>query len=156
MNVKTPSGKSYSRRRFVYESTLILVWNCLELRLDQSVGIPLTLVNYIHLISLCITEYEEAVSQQFHLDAGILGIHRLDIEFLGTNDLDLLIIRIVILYIGLAKRSGRLLFVNDLVLIFFSCLSMISSTRSIDTYISLLTCSERIILPLTGMVTSIF
>ena len=33
---------------------------------------------------------------------------------------------------------------------------MISSTRSMDTYMSLLTCSERMILPFTGIVTSIF
>ena len=33
---------------------------------------------------------------------------------------------------------------------------MTSSTRSMDTYISLLTCSERMMLPLTGIVTSIF
>ena len=34
--------------------------------------------------------------------------------------------------------------------------SITSSTRSMDTYISLLTCSERMIFPFTGMVTSIF
>ena len=33
---------------------------------------------------------------------------------------------------------------------------MISSTRSMDTYMSLLVCSERMMLPLTGIVTSIF
>ena len=45
---------------------------------------------------------------------------------------------------------------TSLFLYFFSCLSMISSTRSIDTYMSLLTCSERMMLPFTGIVTSIF
>ena len=34
--------------------------------------------------------------------------------------------------------------------------SITSSTRSMDTYISLLTCSERMMFPFTGMVTSIF
>ena len=48
------SGKSYSRRRFVYESTLILVWNCLELRLDQSVGLSFSLINNVDFLSLCI------------------------------------------------------------------------------------------------------
>ena len=47
-------GKSYSRRRFVYESTLILVWNCLELRLDQSVGLSFSLINNVDFLSLCI------------------------------------------------------------------------------------------------------
>ena len=41
-------------------------------------------------------------------------------------------------------------------LYFFSWRSMTSSTRSMETYMSLLTCSERIILPFTGIVTSIF
>lgn len=47
-------GKSYSRRRFVYESTLTLVWNCLELRLDQSVGLSFSLINNVDFLSLCI------------------------------------------------------------------------------------------------------
>ena len=33
---------------------------------------------------------------------------------------------------------------------------MISSTRSMDTYISVLDSSARMVLPLTGIVTSIF
>ena len=46
---------------FIFQTDISL----LILRLDQSVGIPLTLVNYIHLISLCITEYEEVIQKHF-------------------------------------------------------------------------------------------
>lgn len=152
-----PYNKTACRKLRQAVNCLYLIFcPVLYFRLDQSVGIALSLVHYIYLICLCVAEYEEVVSQQFHLNAGILGIHGLDIELLGTNDLDLVIVCVIILYIGFAERSCRLLFVNDLVLIFFNCLSMISSTRSMDTYISLLTCSERIMLPFTGMVTSIF
>ena len=56
------SGKSYSRRRFVYESTLILVWNCLELRLDQSVGVAFSLVNNVYFVCICVEEHKEIVS----------------------------------------------------------------------------------------------
>ena len=34
-----------------------------------------TLVDYIYLVCLCVTEYEEIMSQQIHLDACILRIH---------------------------------------------------------------------------------
>ena len=48
------------------------------------------------------------------------------------------------------------LLATSLFLYFRSCLSITSSTRSTDTYISSLVCSERIMFPFTGMVTSIF
>ena len=80
---------------FIFQTDISL----LILRLDQSVGIPLTLVNYIHLISLCIAEYEEIMSKKFHLDTCIFWIHRLDIEFLGTNDLNLFVLFIILVQI---------------------------------------------------------
>ena len=52
--------------------------------------------------------------------------------------------------------AGAYFFTEILVLYLRSCLSITSSTRSIDTYISLLTCSERITCPFAGIVTSIF
>ena len=54
--------------------------NILYFRLNQSVGIALSLIHYIYLICLRIDKYEEIMSQQLHLDAGILRIHRLDIK----------------------------------------------------------------------------
>ena len=56
-------------------------------------------VNYIHLISLCIAEYEEIMSKKFHLDTCIFWIHRLNIEFLGTNDLNLFVLFIILVQI---------------------------------------------------------
>ena len=80
---------------FIFQTDISL----LILRLDQSVGIPLTLVNYIHLISLCIAEYEEIMSKKLHLNTCIFWIHRLDIEFLSTNDLNLFVLFIILVQI---------------------------------------------------------
>ena len=52
-----------------------------------------------YLISLCIAEYEEIMSKKFHLDTCIFWIHRLDIEFLGTNDLNLFVLFIILVQI---------------------------------------------------------
>ena len=99
---------------FIFQTDISL----LILRLDQSVGIPLTLVNYIHLISLCIAEYEEIMSKKFHLDTCIFWIHRLDIEFLGTNDLNLFVLFIILVQICFLEVGSLLLLIYDLVLVF--------------------------------------
>ena len=78
----------------------------LYLRLDQTVSISFSLINNIHLICLCITEYKEVMSKKLHLYTGIFWIHRLDIELLGTDDLYLLIIQIILLYEILLEESS--------------------------------------------------
>ena len=45
------------------------------LRLDQTVGVVLSLVNDVYFVGLCIAEYKEGVSKKFHLYAGIFRIH---------------------------------------------------------------------------------
>ena len=64
----------------------------LALRLDQTKCISFSLVYDIDLVCLCIAEYEEIVSGQFHLHTCILRIHWLHTKSLGTHDLDLLIL----------------------------------------------------------------
>ncbi len=73
----------------------------MELRLDQAEGSVFSLIDYIDLVGLRIAEYEEIMSEQFHLDAGILGEHRLDPELLGTDDPDLAVFFGV--FLGLEK-----------------------------------------------------
>ena len=61
---------------------------CLKLRLDQSVSITFTFVNYVNLLCLSIEEYKEIMSKKLHLYACIFRIHWFDSEFLGTDDLN--------------------------------------------------------------------
>ena len=58
-------------------------------------------------------------------------------------------------YSGAKSAALRFLSIS-LFLYFFNWRSITSSTSSIDTYISLLSCSLLMIWPLTGIVTSIF
>lgn len=48
----------------------------LEFRLDQSVGIAFSLVNYVDLLGLGVKEYVECMSEKFHLYTCLFGIHR--------------------------------------------------------------------------------
>ncbi len=69
----------------------------MEIRLDQSVSITFTFVNYIYLLCLCIEEYKEIMSKKFHLYTCIFRIHWFDSKFLGTDDLNFLILFIILI-----------------------------------------------------------
>ena len=110
----------------------------LYLRLDQTVSISFSLINNIHLICLCITEYKEVMSKKLHLYTGIFRIHRLDIELLGTDDLYLLIIQIILLYEILLEESSRLLLGDQLGLILLQ-LPLDDLFYKINRYIHIIT-----------------
>ena len=61
----------------------------MKFRFDQAEGSVFSLIYYIDLVGLRIAEYEEIMSEQLHLDAGVLGEHGFDSELLGTHDPDL-------------------------------------------------------------------
>ena len=46
----------------------------LTFRFDKSVCISFSLVDYIYFVILCISEYEEIVAWELHLDACILSL----------------------------------------------------------------------------------
>ncbi len=88
------------------------------LRLDQTVGVVLSLVNDVYFVGLCIAEYEEGVSKKFHLYAGIFRIHWFHAEFFRTDDLDVFVLQIVMLQIFFLEVSCFLLFVGNFVFVF--------------------------------------
>lgn len=55
----------------------------LALWLDQSVSIAFSLVYNIYFIRLCVAEYEEVMSQQFHLYTRIFREHWLHAKLLA-------------------------------------------------------------------------
>ena len=125
---------------------------------SAQVQYSLSLINHIHLIRLRIPEHIKIMPQQFHLHNSMhLGIHRFNTKLLGTDNLNLFVLQKFILHKLFLEVSSCLLLIDDLGFIFAKLtLDDFLSTRSMDTYISLLTCSERIMFPFTGMVTSIF
>ena len=62
----------------------------LILRFNQTICPALAFVNNIGFVCLRIAENVEAVSEQLHLNTGILRIHRFDIKLLCTGNPDLL------------------------------------------------------------------
>lgn len=69
---------------------------------DQSKRAILSFIYYIHLISLCVGEYEETMPEKFHLDAGIFREHGLDAELFRADNADLAVFR------GLFVRFNKL------------------------------------------------
>ena len=129
----------------------------LELRLNQSVSSVLTLIDHVHLICIRVQEHVEIVSQHLHLEDASSGMVGLMGKFLCLDNLNLVILYFVLfLYEGLGERDGGLFLIMSFFLYLRIWRSMISSTRSMDTYISVLDSSARMVLPLTGIVTSIF
>lgn len=72
-----------------------------KFRLDQSERTVFPLINHIYFVCLCIGEYEKAVSQKLHLDAGILGEHGFDAKLFRADDADLVVLGSLLL--GLDK-----------------------------------------------------
>ena len=84
-----------------------------------------------------IAEYEKVMSQEFHLYACIFRIHWFDPEFLGTDDLNFLILFIILIKVCLLEVCGFLLLVNDLVLV-FTKLTLNYLFNQIDGYIHII------------------
>ena len=108
MNGKAAGGISPPAAIFIH----ILIF-----RLNQPVGISLSLIDHIHLICLRIAKYEKAVSQKLHLNACILGIHRLDIKLFRADDLYHFLLHIILFDKFLTERAAALLLVHQLILI---------------------------------------
>ena len=70
---------------------------------DQAIRISFSIVNYIYLLGLCIEEYKEIMSQQFHLYTCIFRIHGFNTKFLGTDNLHFFIFIIILVQICLLE-----------------------------------------------------
>ena len=93
------------------------------------------------------------MSQEFHLYACIFRIHRFDSKFLGTDDLNLFIFFIILIQILFLEVCSCLLFINDFIFV-FTKLTFDDFFNQVNG--SLLTCSDLMIFPFIGIVTSIF
>ena len=93
--------------------------NRLKLRLYKTKCVTASLVDNVNLVGLCITEYEEIMSQKLHLNACILRIHGLNAKALGADDTDLVLIIIcTVLYKIVTENAACLLMSgNELVAI---------------------------------------
>ena len=58
------------------------------------------------------------MSQKFHLYTCILRIHWLDTEFLGTDDLNLILFLVILVDVFLLEVCCSLLFVYDFIFVF--------------------------------------
>ena len=58
------------------------------------------------------------MSQQLHLHTGVFRVHRLDVETLGTDNLDVLVFLHLFVDVFFLEIRRRLLLVYDFVLIF--------------------------------------
>ena len=77
------------------------------------------------------------MSEKLHLYACIFRIHWFDPEFLGTDDLNFLILFIILIKVCLLEVCGFLLLVNDLVLV-FTKLTLNYLLNQIDGYIHII------------------
>ena len=66
------------------------------LRLDQTIVAALSLIYNGDISGITILEYEEGVTDQLHLEAGLFWSHRLQVEVLRTLDLDLILTEIIL------------------------------------------------------------
>ena len=94
-----------------------LILCSLYFRLNQAVAVALPFVNHIHLVSLRVAEYVEAVAQKLHLNTCILGLHGFNIKLLGPDNFNLVLIRIIVVDVALAECLCGLLLLNDTILI---------------------------------------
>ena len=66
------------------ENCMFCLSDLLQIRLNQSIGTALALVNHVQLLRFCIAEQIKIVSQKLHLHACILRIHRLHVKLLAA------------------------------------------------------------------------
>ena len=110
----------------------------LALRLDQTKCISFSLVYDIDLVCLCIAEYEEIVSGQFHLHTCILRIHWLHTKSLGTHDLDLLILICITVNKCLAEIFCYIHLLGRKFGTIFSKLTLDNLLNQVDRYIHII------------------
>ena len=90
----------------------------LKFRFNQTISIAFTFINNIYLFCFCVIEYEEIMSQKFHLYAGIFRIHWLDAEAFRTDNLYFFIFLVIFVQICFLEVSRLLLSVYDFILVF--------------------------------------
>lgn len=100
---------------------IISVSNGLEFRFYKTKCVATSLVYDIDFVCLCIAEYEEIMSEKFHLYTCVLGIHGLDAKALGADDADLVLILVstAVNEIISEDAAGLLMSGNELVTILF-------------------------------------
>ena len=99
---------------YYLDHILIMLRTSLELWLDETICVALSLIYNIHFVCLCVSKYIKIVSQKIHLNACILRIHRLNCELLCSDDLDIIIILYVLIHESFIEIRHILLLIYEL------------------------------------------